>query len=878
MPWYWRDGAKVAAISGFTYEDYASRFGDHEWENLRHAWRSVGHDWQPGIVTAEAAGALILDWDDLASLERFEEEVCPLRGTTWSWRTGRDGGGMHFLYRRGELLTSWPVQGPIGAGWRGEVKSNGFCAVPPALHPSGRRYEAEEAEEAGPAAVPYLLALFLGQRRVRSSEAGGGFSRGGGESAGPLVSIDDLLASGAGEPGDGRQRRALLSLTAQLAAQGASEGLALSIWRAVLANTPVGDPARPWTEGDFEVFFRSARQKHESTAGLPSAALQLWSQNLPVPAPLAVSGNGAHPAGALPGGNAGWAGAGGGSGVARPAGWASFVPDDYVVPPGYDIRQDGVFREVRDRNGEVRDFTPISHRPVIISGMASDAGGDDVWYELRWLDIAAEQKSVMTPAASIADPRQLPKLFGDLVVTGHTAGALARFLGELTAVNGGWLLPRSTRVATQLGWQGEGTGGRFVFGPERPFGIRDVKNTREWVAGHRVSGTVAGWRAAMECCAGRPLPIAAVAAALSAPLLRILGQAPFVFDISAGTSTGKTVTLGLAASVWGDPARLVQAWNNTLVANEHFLSCLRGLPFFLNESQLAAPESVAALVYSLTEGHSKGRSKQDGSGLLSQVQYESVIISCGENTLVSFTKQGGVVPRVVTAEGDPMSSAAMADAVRDAVSVCYGHAGELFMRALAEITTAELRSRHRMAALRLRELVPGPVAGRRSDSVAVMVLAAEVAASAGIVPAAPSGLWPDLAAGGGALEEGADDRPEQALLVLATEVALNQGAFWVENTSELYSITPSGGWLGRWQPGEYLAVKPAWLREFLERHGHDFDRTVKSWRDRRWLDAAPGAMTTVVRVKGRGARSVKIIAAELLEAVGCASVGSAQLG
>jgi hypothetical protein len=822
----------------------------------------VGRDWQPGIVTAKAAGVFILDWDDLASLGRFEEEVCPLRGTTWSWRTGRDGGGMHFAYRRGELLAEWPGQGPIGDGWKGEVKSNGFCAVPPALHPSGRRYELLEAPGAGPAAPSYPLVLFLSQRRVRSP---GAVSGSGEVSDGPLVTIDDLLASGAGEPGEGRQRRALLSLAAQLAAQGASLSLALSVGQAVLAKTPVGDPVRPWTDGDFEEFFRSAQQKFGERE-LPSGMLRLWSRGLPP-----AGANGAHPPESpapdeLTEGAGGSGGSGGAGAGPRAVGWGGFLPDDYVIPHGYDVRSDGVFREVRDRNGEVRDFTPISHRPVIISGMAQDAAGDDAWYELRWLDLASEAKSATVPAAEIADPRKLPKLFGDLVVTGHTAGALARYLGELTAANAAWLLVRSTRVATQLGWQGTGTG-QFVFGHDRPFAIRDTKNTREWVAGHHVSGTADGWRAAMEYCAVRPLPVAAVAASLAAPLLRILKQAPFVFDISAGTSTGKTVTLCLAASVWGDPARLVQAWNNTLVANEHFLSCLRGLPFFLNESQLAVPENVAALVYSLTEGHSKGRSKQDGSGLMDQVQYESVIISCGENTLVSFTKQGGVVPRVVTAEGDPMASAVMADAVKDAVAVCYGHAGELFMRTLAEISAAELRARYRLMALRLRERVPGAVAGRRSDSVAVMALAAEVAERAGIMPRISGELWPHLAAGGDALEEGADDRPWQALMLLANEVALNQNAFWVESSSDLYTITPSGGWAGRYQPREYLAAKPAWLREFLEKHGHDYDRTVKSWRDREWLAASPGKMTDVVRVHGRSTRSVKIVARELLGAV-----------
>lgn len=88
------------------------------------------------------------------------------------------------------------------------------------------------------------------------------------------------------------------------------------------------------------------------------------------------------------------------------------------------------------------------------------------------------------------------------------------------------------------------------------------------------------------------------------------------------------------------------------------------------------------------------------------------------------------------------------------------------------------------------------------------------------------------------------------------------------------SLLLGGGWAGRYQPHvdrynplPYVAVDTKWLRAFLENQKHDYDRTVKSWRDRGWLEHEPKKLTRQVPVHGRNVRSVKVTCTELVDAV-----------
>jgi hypothetical protein len=114
---------------------------------------------------------LVLDVDprnrgDVAELESL---TCPLPATLTAW-SGRNDGGRHLYYMRpaGPLTSTRLPQGI-------DLKANGYCVVPPSIHPStGQRYRWEEHPVAE---LPYQLRELLRPapqpvRTYRSGTAG----------------------------------------------------------------------------------------------------------------------------------------------------------------------------------------------------------------------------------------------------------------------------------------------------------------------------------------------------------------------------------------------------------------------------------------------------------------------------------------------------------------------------------------------------------------------------------------------------------------------------------------------------------------------------------------------------------------------------------
>lgn len=808
-------------------------------QNRLHQHDQHGH--QPAIMLTRKYRHFVIDVDDPSTYDSTQTGRIIGKSSAISAR----GVGYHVLIHvPDDLMSQWPQQRPIPGA---DIKSNGFVPLPGCTHYSGEQYEPSDCESVIPDATAELLAAIKTDQEHSSRQSNG---------------------NGSGIAG-GQQGELLRALRAEVISRSwheCDESDARNWYLTVALEMPALDED-PWDEdGAAAVFDRHWRWIVKVIIpDMMSVSQQAWLEKRHTSTPVSTNGYvSIAKNGDSNGGDGGDGGSGDGGRNDDDSGASSFIPDDYRIPADYDISDLGIFLIHRPARGETWQEC-IAHRPVIITGLASTALGNETWYELTWSDNESQVRTVIAPVCDITDSRKLPGLFSDLVVTSHTSGKLSKFFGELATENTSWLSSRRKRAATQLGWQG-GHSPDFVLGPGRPLAFRDQKNTGSWLYGHRLAGSLEGWHSAVQACCSQAVVMAALAASFAAPLLRLIHQSPFVFDISNGTSTGKTITIGLAASVWGDPAELVRSWNNTLVANEHYLSCLQGMPYFLNESQLAKLESVSSLIYSLTEKHSKGRSRQDGQGLVEPVSYESVLISCGENSLASFSSQGGISPRLVTFEGMPMASAEMASRVKDLTAVNYGYAGQDYMDAVLRQDPGSLKSQYQeISAFLRRSSGQSAVAGRRADSIAIMALAAGLAAKSGLMPEIPVQLWEHLTTGGGAIEAGADDRPAEALDFLVNEVVLNQRSFWRHDAAgSAFQIAPSDGWHGRFEPGEYIAARPDWLKTFLIARGHDYDRTVKSWRERGWIDSRPGALTTHVKIDGRSACIVKITHGEVI--------------
>jgi hypothetical protein len=538
------------------------------------------------------------------------------------------------------------------------------------------------------------------------------------------------------------------------------------------------------------------------------------------------------------------------------------VPAGYSLPPHYriEVEDDGSGHVIWNRPNARGPDTPviIAHRPLVITGMSSSSDGQS-WYTLTWLSTDGSQREAVLSASDIASSNALLSL-GDLVVTKSTVNLVAKYLAELTKQNAAWLESRKEHIATQLGWQDDNAT-PFVFGPGRPCQVSDAKSTGPWLAGHREEGRLSDWVACAKSLRHRPHAQAMISSTFAAPLLRPLKLPSFAVDISGGSSGGKTILMSFAAAAWGDPSAIIQSWKDTGAAVEHFLAMARGIPVFTDETQLVRDASqVEAIIYGLTQGKSKARSRQDGSGLLPVTQWESVLMATGEKPLTTFTRKSGVIPRSVSFAGTPLGSAEEANTVRDVASSSFGLAGPAFLAHVMKLHSDELVKRHQALESEVAAAAADRLAARKAGSIAVMKLANQLAAEAGLMALAGDDVWLWLVSGGDADADGDGSIPRKALRDALTWAQSNAHRFIGHSELILQYQEALGCWrLDGRQP--YISFVPVKLDEFLAGQGYDAEAIRLAWRDEGWIVTKDGKTSVPVHVRGsEKPRQVKVIA------------------
>ncbi len=166
--WVVINGTKAAvSMKGKRYADYSVSHAEID------RWRA---GWQTGLAMCQRSGLWALDFD--CGPERAEE-FCAGNVVTRT-ATNLTSRGFHAVYR-GTGGCEWPRDGVWSAGWLDvQVRSNGFIAVWPSVHPSGWQYR--WLDEHLPVEPGTLLLAGRPEREPRHAGRGGS-SRDGGPDA-----------------------------------------------------------------------------------------------------------------------------------------------------------------------------------------------------------------------------------------------------------------------------------------------------------------------------------------------------------------------------------------------------------------------------------------------------------------------------------------------------------------------------------------------------------------------------------------------------------------------------------------------------------------------------------------------------------------------
>ena len=107
-----------------------------------------------------------------------------------------------------------------------------------------------------------------------------------------------------------------------------------------------------------------------------------------------------------------------------------------------------------------------------------------------------------------------------------------------------------------------------------------------------------------------PMVMVMLYASLGSVLLYEFDIMPFIVELAGSTSTGKTFTLNLVASVWGT-TDLTTTWSSTRNSIEAMASFLNSFPMFKDDTRNISPNFIANAVYNYSSGESKSRSNKN---------------------------------------------------------------------------------------------------------------------------------------------------------------------------------------------------------------------------------------------------------------------------
>ncbi|MBE4790887.1 DUF927 domain-containing protein [Streptomyces caniscabiei] len=524
------------------------------------------------------------------------------------------------------------------------------------------------------------------------------------------------------------------------------------------------------------------------------------------------------------------------------------------VPRGYRITAKGVDHTTGKDDPPWARFT---YAPLVVTSAYEDPDGEQS-VQLSWTDRGKTVSRIV--GRDIAKRgRELVKTLGSagLPAIEGDARILERWIAEFEAANPGGI-PHE-KLARNLGWQPDGT---FVSSPDSGTKL-EVRYDEQRVPSQAfgVAGSAEEWRQAIALLERHKVPRIVIAASLAAPLLRPLGLPSFTVDISSRSTKGKTTALQCGCSVWANPsenAAAISNWRGTAFAIEKRFNLVRGLPTFLDETMAVSDEGIIDYVlYQLPMNQGKDRS----GGYAGALPWETVLLSSGERTALSYTRNQGAAARTLcTTEAPFGDDGDTAREVHDAVFANYGHAGprfaELVRKGLARDGGRDrLRQRHKDLTVLFRG--DNAMTGRRAPMVAVLALAEAMACETGILPYEPlsTETWAETFTSSNAT----DNQPEMAMDVVREYIAAHSFELWPSRDPE--DRPPLRGWLGAVKvskEGTFIALMPERLRTILSDAGYSLDAVLDGWANAGYLSSAVdrGKVTyrIVTRFDGRTAR------------------------
>lgn len=431
------------------------------------------------------------------------------------------------------------------------------------------------------------------------------------------------------------------------------------------------------------------------------------------------------------------------------------IPEKYPVNGNFLVQPTGVFK-VSEKDGE-QQLTKLSSR-IDVTALTRDADSSNWGTELSFQDPDGVKKTWALPMELLASTGEsyrasLYRMGVAIEPTKTARDGLAEYLNAAR--------PNARALSvTQPGWSSTGV---FVL-PDATYGEsnnRLVFQTTDPDNMKRYSrkGTLESWQQNVAApCQGNSRAVLSICVGMATPLLALLGEDNGGFHIRGNSSSGKTVCLGIGASVWGG-APLIRTWNMTTNGVEGVAVMHNDVLLPLDELGQADGKAAGEAAYMFGNGQGKGRANKEGNARAAK-RFRTLVLSSGERSLADLMTQAGLPVmagqevRMVEISADAgrgygifenihgaQTSQVFAESMKHAIAQHHGHAGRAFVNVLA--APALQPKLVEMVKVRIQRFVEENVpagsagqVGRVARRFGLVAAAGELAIELGILP------WP----------------------------------------------------------------------------------------------------------------------------------------
>ena len=506
-----------------------------------------------------------------------------------------------------------------------------------------------------------------------------------------------------------------------------------------------------------------------------------------------------------------------------------------VEPDGFTVSaQDGIQKTALVFGESV--MIPVASEPVAITRKLENVDDGQEKLEITFRR-NGRFKSIRIPRSSALNKTQLIRYADSgLPVNSGNAEDMVSYLAAYEAKNNGCI--PCIRSIDRIGWVGK------EFYPYRMDGEMeletDAASVSQMIAGLTQEGTQEAWLKAAETVRAGSISRATLAGSFASPLLHWLKHRVFLTHVWHDSRGGKTATLKLALSVWGDPVKLLTSYHATAVGLERSCAAMMHLPLGLDELQALAEKrmTVESIVYSLGNGFGKLRGAKNG-GLQKTLQWRNIILSTGEMPLIRENSMDGVSSRVLELYGRPIAEESTARELHQVSERNYGHAGKRYIEYLTEEVLSEdnaLENLYRKMQNRLREEYQKSRAdepGVHFDNIAVLCLG-DYLSSVAVFALSEEESWAQaVRLGTELLENNAQLQPEDSI-----QRAWDFTVDWIGSNREHFRAYINSG-LARYGSfaADHVNIIQSVYRKALEDAGFSYAKSVKGFVSRGWFDS-----------------------------------------